>query len=216
MQRSFGECGSAQAGGEEATAPETQLPSLPFLPLLPPPPLTPELLSIKSQSGARWLRPTWSSPPPPPSSSTQPAGHWRQGPEVTQFYAAPWTSGLGVWQQDGWRKSGLVRELGRCLVSSLLPILTCLWRLKHQSAALVVSLIWLLLACRCRAAAAVPGRSCRASRHTAASYGGPVILSVRGRGSQGAKGHHYGQYCMNLKRPVASRCRGGNKRNQTG
>ena len=60
--------------------------------LCPPPTLLPpELPSIKSQLGARWLRPTLTSPPPPPPSSTQPAGHWRQGPEVSQFYAAPWT-----------------------------------------------------------------------------------------------------------------------------
>ena len=73
--------------------------------LCPPPTLLPpELPSIKSQSGARWLQPTLTSPPPPPPSSTKPAGHWRQGPEVSQFYAAPWALGQGGYQQDGRRR----------------------------------------------------------------------------------------------------------------
>ena len=105
MQRAFGECGSClEAAGEggERRPPPPRLNCPPFLFCLSPP--TPLPSTIKSQSGARWLRPTRSSPPPPSPSSTQPAGHWRQGPGVTQFYAAPWTSGLGRCHQLGWRR----------------------------------------------------------------------------------------------------------------
>ena len=79
--------------------------------------------TIKPQSGARWLRHTGRSPPTPPPSSTQPAGHWRQGPGVTQFYAAPWSSGLERCHQVG-RRRVLIR--GSCLFLSSLSSLTCL------------------------------------------------------------------------------------------
>ena len=193
MQRAFGECGSKQERrGGHRPRDSTALPPFSASPPLPSP--HPELPSIKSQSGARWLRPTLTSPPPPPPSPTQPAGHWRQGPEVTQFYAAPWTSGLGGCQQDGWRRRGLMRGVRQVLgpLSPAHPHLS-LELLEHQSAALVVSLIWLLLACR------LPGSCCRAGSSVVAAPARPPVrpvvippphtlryAAVRGRGSQGA------------------------------
>ena len=165
----------------------------PFSASVPPPTLLPpELPSIKSQLGARWLRPTLTSPPPPPPSSTKPAGHWRQGPEVSQFYAAPWTSCSGGYHRMAGGEE-LMRGVRQVLGPLLLPSLTCLQRLKHWPAALVVSLIWLLLACR------LPGSCCRAGSSVVAAPARPPVrpvvippphtlryAAVRGRGSQGA------------------------------
>ena len=63
----------------------------------------------------------------------------------------------GRMPQDGRREREVMRRVRQVLGPLLLPTLTCLLqRLKHQPAALVVSLIWLLLACR------LPGSCCRA------------------------------------------------------
>ena len=66
------------------------------------------------------------------------------------------------------------------------------------------------------------GRSCPPpSRHTAASYSqicrsqGARVAGGIGAFGDYAPDYYYGQYCMNLKQPVASRCRGGSKQSQT-
>ena len=94
----------------------------------------------------------------------------------------------------GWQEEReLMRGVRQVLGPLLLPSLTCLQRLKHQPAALVVSLIWLLLACR------LPGSCCRAGSSVVAAPARPPVrpvvippphtlryAAVRGRGSQGA------------------------------
>ena len=201
----------------------------PFSASVPPPTLLPpDLPSIKSQSGARWLRPILTSPPPPPPSSTQPAGHWRQGPEVSQFYAAPWTLGRGgCHRMAGGERADEESEAGAWSPPPAQPHLSseaqasaCCSCCKSDLASSCMPAAGQLLPCR----VICSGRSCPPasppSRHTAASYS-QICRSQGARVAGGVGAYcdyapdHYGQYCMNLKRPVASRCRGGSKRNQT-
>ena len=181
-------------GGGDCPRDSTALP--PFSASVPPTTLLPqELPSIKSQSGARWLRPTLTSPPPPPPSSTQPAGHWRQGPEVSQFYAAPWTLGPGGCQQDGRRRERADEgsQAGAWSPPPAHPHLSpeaqasaCCSCCKSDLASSCMPAAGQLLPCRviCSGSRSCPPAS-PPSRHTAAAHT-LRYAAVRGRGLQGA------------------------------
>ena len=153
MQRAFGEC----EWKEEETAPETRLPSLPFLPLSPSYPPTPRAalhqISIGSKMVATHL--DFTTTPTSFINSTSralAAGARSQSILRSTLDIRPGRMPAG-WQEE----RELMRRVRQVLGPLLLPCLTCLLQwLKHQPAALVVSLIWLLLACR------LPGSCCRA------------------------------------------------------